>query len=225
LKIFRELKLNYFVDKCGICCIIISGVRVFYAAIFGRRRRMKKIILIISAVFVVFFAQAAAGETFMVELSGLVGDLPGPPNSFTAAFDFGTEFISIDEVRIQASGTYTPGQNTDLLDVLPVYAFFMSANPGYALTSLFSSNSPFYQVEETFGLYSGADWDFLLDGTGIISSGFNYGGILEEVVLTPPTAQLSEVYLIVEGVEVPEPATMTILLLGGLVLAGKKKRA
>jgi hypothetical protein len=191
---------------------------------------MKNIVVIISSVFVVFFAQSAAAETFIVELPGLVGELPESPNGLTAAFDFGVGFLSIDEVRIQASGTFTPGEIINvgggpISDLPPNLGFYMKANPGWASSSIIPYTSPFYDLEDPMGLLLGANWDFLLDGNDVITASLSYGGTGDTVILSPPTGQLSEVYLIIEGTQIPEPATLSVLLLGSFIFAGGKTQA
>lgn len=170
----------------------------------------------------------ARAEIFTVELPEFLGPLEENGTTKTVSFDFGTSFLQIDDVRIQLEGTFTPGlAHGDGLwipedvwtDVRPGFDVVMDAGNGWWGMGLNVSENPFF-VEESFESSLGATWDFLLDGTDEVTLRFYWGFAIEGwVIVTPPTADISDAYLIVDGV-VPEPATILLLGLGGLILRG-----
>lgn len=68
-----------------------------------------KIWLIIALIVLLAAMSFADATTVTIELPDLVGELHQYPNGSVAVFDFGTSFLQIDEVRIQLTGTFTPG--------------------------------------------------------------------------------------------------------------------
>jgi hypothetical protein len=195
------------------------------------RRKMGKIIAISVLVLLLWLTGTASATILTVELPGLIGDLKPYPNGSTDVFDFGTNFLSIDEVRIRMSGTFTPAQarsiiSGELFDILPGIVVYMDPGVGSCFTDLNLQQSPF-DIENPFNLKYGATWDFLLDGTDQLNADLYTQPILAgSVIVTPPTAEISEAYIIIEGV-IPEPATVLFLGLGGLAVCrrGRGSRA
>ncbi len=165
-------------------------------------------------------------EIFTVELPEFLGPLVENGTTKTASFDFGTSFLQIDDVRLQLSGTCTMGSahgdgtwfpEDQWIDVRPGFEPRMDPGDGWWGMGLTVSESQFL-LEESFESGSGATWDFLLDGTDEATLRFRWGfGIDGWVIVTTPTADITEAHLIVDGV-VPEPATVLLLGLGGLIL-------
>lgn len=180
-----------------------------------------KICLIIPLIVLLAAMSFADAATITIELPDLVGELHQYPNGSVAVFDFGTSFLQIDEVRIQLTGTFTPGlahgdgveiPANQWLEVPPEILAGMDSGLGFSLATLSPSESPFH-IEEPFALFAGATWDFLLDGRGELLAELNYGFGSGWVVVTPPSVELTEAYLTVQGT-VPEPSS---LLLGSLI--------
>jgi len=171
----------------------------------------------ISSLVVLFGITAAASATIVtIELPGLIGDLKAYPNGSTDVFDFGTAFLSIDEVRIRMSGTITPFSD------LPEIVVYMNPGVGSTYAFLHALESPF-DVEGTFVLRNGATWDFLLDGIGEVNADLSwpvYPASGVKVTMEHPSVEISEAYITVEGV-VPEPATFCFLALGGFWIGRK----
>jgi hypothetical protein len=180
---------------------------------------MVKIAAISILVVLLCITGAASATIFTVELPGLVGELEEYPNGSTASFDFGTSFLSIDEVRIRMSGTIVPFSNFPEIEVY--------MNPGIGSTYVFLHplEGPF-DIEKAFKLKYGATWDFLLDGIGEVNAdlgwpvhpacGFN-------LTMEHPSVEITEAYIIVEGV-VPEPTIFYFIALGGLWIVRKFSR-
>ena len=183
---------------------------------------MGKIVSIIVLVLLIWITGTASATIFTIELPGLIGELKPFPNGSTDVFDFGTDFLSIDEVRIRMSGTFTPAQarsiiSGELFDVLPGIEVYMDPGVGSCFTDLNLQQSPF-NIEKSFNLKYGATWDFLLDGTDQLTAILYTQPIpARSVFVTPPTAEISEAYIIIEGV-IPEPATVLLLGFGILLL-------
>jgi len=169
----------------------------------------------ISVLVMLFGISGVASATILtIELPGLVGDLEPYPNHPTATFDFGTSFLSIDEVSIRMSGTFTPGVVHSVItgeswDANPEILLYIQRGVG---TFLHPLESPF-DAEQIFELDLGATWDFLLDGKGEVSAYLGWGGGTPSLIITPGFVEISQAYITVEGV-VPEPATILLLGLG-----------
>jgi len=168
---------------------------------------------------------AASATIFTIELPELVGELHPYPNHPTAPFDFGTSFLSIDEVRIELSGMFTPrvvrsSITGELLELTPEIELYMQR--GVAI-HLYPLESPF-DVEGTFVLRYGATWDFLLDGTGEVAAYLLWGVSVGDVTITPGSVEISQAYLTIEGV-IPEPASILLLVLGIAGVRVRRRRA
>lgn len=161
--------------------------------------------VIIAIMLVLSLAGTGSAETFTVELPELIGDLQPYPNGSSASFDFGTTFLQIDQVSIRMKGTNTPFS-------FPEINVYMDPGVGSCYAFLHPLESPF-DVEEPFLLKYGASWDFLLDGKGIVNADLIWPMSGDQILETPPTVEISEAYLTVEGV-IPEPSTFCFLLMG-----------
>jgi len=189
-------------------------------------RKMGKIGAISVLVVLFGITEAALATIVTIELPELVGQLEPYPNHPTAAFDFGTSFLSIDAVSIQVSGTFTPrvvrsSITGELLELTPEIELYMDPGIGTCYVFLHPLESPF-DVEGTFVLRHGATWDFLLDGTGEVNAYLGWGGGGGYVIITPGSVEISQGYLTIEGV-VPEPASILLLALGIVVVRTKHR--
>ena len=140
---------------------------------------------------------AASATTVTVELPELVGPLEPYPNQPTAAFDLGISFLSINEVRIQVSGTFTPGVRRlvttgETWDATPEIELYMQRG---VVTYLHPLESPF-DVEKRFELDLGATWDFLPDGTGEVAAYLGWGVVgASYLTITPGSVEITGAYL------------------------------
>jgi hypothetical protein len=174
---------------------------------------MCKIASISGLVLMLGMYGSTSATIFTVELPGLVGELEPYPNGSTDSFDFGTSFLSIDEVRIRMSGTIEP------FSELPAIHVYIFPGVGSCFTDLHPMESPF-NIEQAFKLKYGATYDFLLDGIGEVNADLVWAvqptwGV--NLTMEHPSVEISEAYITVEGV-VPEPSSILSLILGVILL-------
>ena len=187
------------------------------------KRKIK--IILMSAVVLFIASSPANAEIFTVELPEFLGPWEDETYMKTASFDFGTSFVEIYDVRLQLGGTSTLGSahgdglivpEDEWIDFPRGFEAYMDVG-GDVWGMGFSVHEGPFLAEESFEPSFGSTWDFLLDGsdeaTLRLGGGFGFGWI----VVTEPTADISEAYLIVDGI-VPEPATILLFGLGGLIL-------
>ena len=185
---------------------------------------MRKKTLVLFVAVSVLIQTSALAITVPIPLPSIVGDILGYPNGRTQAFDLGMSFQSIQDVRLETTGVLTPGVAWDPtngnLFVWDVQ-IEVCMEPPQGLWSLFVG--PYdgsYTDNQSFRQWSGATWDFLLDGKAEITAQLSTGyGFFQPV--TRPTASISTAYLIVEGTPVPEPCTLMLLGLGAVILRKK----
>jgi len=133
------------------------------------------------------------------------------------SFDFGVSLISIDEVRIQWTGTVTPGTAHGDGVWMPWDqwfdwdgAFFAVMDPPGA--GWWTAGAPGISsgsAEDDFSSQFGATWDFLLDGAGVVDAHMESAILFGGVGVTPPSGQISTAYLVVEGVPAGDIPTVS----------------
>ena len=172
---------------------------------------------------------ASLGEQISVPLPELTGHyVARNGGDKTTNLYCGIQFTDIQTVQVVCEGDATAGTmryvgGGELLPLHGEFYFEMPATPGYWLAtpmllgtgwpdtaSFFSNSFPPY-----------ATWDFLLDGQADITAGVSYGMLLIYVLVTPPSAQISDAYLLIDGtlnpidaIELLEPNTRQYLLAG-----------
>ncbi len=191
---------------------------------------MGKIAAICVLVVLFIITGAATATIFTIELPGLVGELEPYPNNPTAAFDFGTSFLSIEQVRIQLNGIFIPREVSSMttvesLKLTPEIELYMDPGIGYCSVFLYPLESPF-DVEGTFALRHDATWDFLLDGTGEVAAylGWPVSPAGEDVIINPGYVEIYQAFLLVDGI-IPEPSSILLLFLGIVGVRVNKRRS
>lgn len=159
--------------------------------------------------------------------------------SWTADFDLGTTFSEISHIYIDWSGSIKASEFEPIIPIpLPL---FEPNYDGYFKARLYEFNSTtplaersVYAGEETypnpeaFDLQTGfnvSDFSPFLDGVGSIKINFGqvyplewYSDIPIITKLSDASGQIASATLIVDGTVVPEPATLLLLGLGGLLI-------
>jgi len=185
---------------------------------------MNKIVAITALFLLLSQTGTISAVTIAIELPELVGELQQYPNGSSAEFNFETSFLQIDEVSIQLNGTFTPGlaqgDGDELLEVPPEIEIYTDPGEGLCGVILHPVESPF-TLDEAFQRWFGATWDFLLDGQGELTANLTWGS--GWTIETPPTVELTDAYLTVQGT-VPEPSTFVFFVLVGVVLCQKHRR-
>ncbi|MCK4887615.1 MAG: PEP-CTERM sorting domain-containing protein [Planctomycetes bacterium] len=195
--------------------------------------KMKAINYIIAAIFFGIVVPAL-GETTTISLPDVLGIYElDSVRSRTVSFDFARSFTEIQAVHIELVGTVQAGSAYEYFNpeiYHDIYGSLRSEmNPpgatGFGWTSTYPVVSPF-DIEKTFtwvyysGYSSGQSWSFLLDGQAEMTIDLNMQTPISWVPVTGPTYNITQAYLIVESV--PEPSTILLLGLGGLVLRRKQ---
>ena len=203
----------------------------------------KKPIMLMSLVLTTALtASPGAAATFTVELPGLEGTYQGGGGNRTDYFDLGVSFISIDEVRIGWTGTITPGEGhgdgverpADEWFEWGAY-FYAVMNPPGLGTWIASAQGSSFSTEEPFSARGGATWGFLLDGAGEIDVNLEPEIVIGGVMVTPPSGEISNAYLVIEGVSEADIPTVSqwglvamallVLTAGTLVFRKMKRQA
>jgi hypothetical protein len=187
---------------------------------------MRKRTLVLFVAVSVLIQTSALAITVQIPLPSLVGDILGYPNGRTQAFDLGMSFQSIQDVRLETTGIFTPGVDRDPFDpfsgkliVWNVQIEVCMEPPQGLWTVYVGGYDGSYTDNQSFQQRSGATWDFLLDGKAEIIAQLT--GYYPPQPVTLPTASISTAYLIVEGTPVPEPCTLMLLGLGAVILRKK----
>lgn len=191
------------------------------------KRRVLQILL--AAMFVC----PALGESVQLDLFTLgCTTLFDPNHSWTSDIDLGVEFSQIDHVYMDWAGQITAGLAVtwdDPENPFPLEVGIrasLGSNPWPRLTEVWGGE-PNYPEPEPFDCLSefgssGSTWSDLLDGQGTLALSYKesvFGG--SGRYIEPGSISLTSATLIVEGVVIPEPATITLLLIGAFAIRRK----
>jgi hypothetical protein len=185
---------------------------------------MKAKIPVIGAVVLLLMSGEAQAALTSIELPSLATEVGQYPDVSVADFDFGTPFLSIDEVQIHAVGTASAGTAygdgtfnpvDQLFSEPPELRFSMDAGSGSCYARTGAIEGPF-DIKVPFLLKYGATWDFLLDGQDRIDVSWLYSNLLIGAIEQSAATEISEAYLIVEGT-IPEPATIFLFGVGAIL--------
>lgn len=160
---------------------------------------------------------------------------------WTADFDLGITFSQISHVYIDWSGEIIGGlgQKYDLQSGEPVgdpfplpsgiYAY-MGSNPYLRNADMFGGvatypNPEFFDQLSEIELLVPSTWSDLLDGTGKIYIGYQETILWDnEHYIEHGSVTLDKAVLVVDGTVVPEPASISLLALGGIGIRLRKLR-
>ena len=124
-------------------------------------------------------------------------------------FDFAQQFTSVSAAWLHVEGGVVGAS-------LPIHLRFWTVLDGASLQSDFTEPSTSFQHDLPMSLSNVAS---VLDGQGI-------AGLALNIVAPPePGAGVSQAILWFDAVAVPEPATLWVLTVGGLVLMRRRRQA
>ena len=190
-------------------------------------RKIASVGFLIVVTAVVGFGSTASGEIVTLDLPELLGTYISdyPSGVLWVSIDLGTTFETINGVSMQLSGTLTPGLARDDGVEMPWHTGFAvgmnEPDPGSWLVFVGPYDGPFSEQNAFWG-GGHPTWDFLLDGQAQLYAELLPNGFYSGVGVETPSAEITEAQLIVDGV-VPEPATLSLLAIGGLALIRRKK--
>ena len=174
---------------------------------------MKRILAILLCVIPIASVKADIITYPLTELEGPVGR---HPNWDIVSFDLGVTFTDIQSVKIQCSGTISPGLGIqDGLFYYDIPGIIQTFIDYPALGSCLTNIGPYdgsFSVEQVLECTYSANWDILLDGqeeliTHITSNLIVLGGS----TLQSPTATISQAALIVQGDVFVQPCDYILL--------------
>lgn len=172
----------------------------------------------------------ASGTTVSIPLPGLLSYTQG---NKTVNFDAGVQFQSISQVRIHLAGTVTPGvwnytnpaTGESGQMAVPTY-LGPGLGSGFILQAIAQVPNP---VNGTFPFEfwsPGGDYGFLLDGKDKITMTLMYafsGNLVWGEGVSSGSATISAATLLIDGVVVPEPMSLSLLAVAGL-FASRRRR-
>lgn len=197
--------------------------------------------LCLNAIGYVEYTSPISADILTQPLPELVGSYPSGDRN--TAFDFGTAFQKIESVRIDVSGMIEPGIGVRSpvggSYQWPAESWFrwpteFSFGMGDSLkrSMIHANTAPWigpYHQEATFTPFYDSNYDFLLDGKGEVHSSLwswiLVGGVSIDRIqyfdhmISSPYGEISQATLIVEGVPVPEPASLITVGIGIVGLA------
>jgi hypothetical protein len=179
---------------------------------------------------VIAFAFVGIGKADIVELDLFTLGCPSTYDydspSWTSDFDLGVTFLEISHVYIDWAGEITGGlaeddSNPDPFPIDVGLLAYLGTPLNWRHTSVWGGEGsypdaePFYLQSEF--VYGSMPWSELFDGQASISIEYDKviiegGGYLEH-----GSVDLTSATLVVDGLIVPEPATLLLLALGSLI--------
>ncbi|MBN1436832.1 MAG: hypothetical protein JW936_07140 [Sedimentisphaerales bacterium] len=193
---------------------------------------MKKMFLILMMLLLITTHSASADVvTHPLSCAGTYDEYTSP---WVHYFDLGVTFTEITQVSIQWSGTMDaaivslPG-GEETWDAL--LTAVLTTDPDdystsvYARTEAGAATDPEpepFDCESVFDLPYYKSWDELLDGQGRISIKYDWPVLVYGDYANHGEILLNNATLVVEGTVVPEPISLTMLLLGAATVLRKK---
>jgi hypothetical protein len=172
---------------------------------------------------VMALAAGASGEFIELPLN-CAGTYDFNTPAWTSDFDLGVTFSEISHVYIDWSGEITAGLAIRYTDTCNPFPRDVGIKAGFyppLRTAEVWGGEGTYPVPEPFDVLSqigGTNWSDLLDGKANIEVEYDEIIMLYGEYIEHGSVVLDEATLIVEGTVVPEPATLTLLGLGGIFL-------
>jgi hypothetical protein len=210
---------------------------VSLSSFIGDEEMKTKIMGIITVALVLGFGGIAKADIVELDLFSLgcptEFDFWDPPYWWTGDFDLGVTFTEISNVYIDWSGEITGGLAI-LLDPVTfkpigepfpieagVYAS-LGFNPYLRRTTVWGGRVTYpdpepFDCRSEFDLVGSSTWSDLLDGKGAITIGYTELTIFNGRNVEHGSITLDSATLVVDGVVVPEPASILLLVMGVLL--------
>ena len=190
--------------------------------------------IIAGVIAIMLFGGLPMAKADIVELPLAAEGVYTSGSLWTTDFDFGTTFISISNVYMDWSGEITAGlaeldSNPDEPFPLEVGIYAYLSSPIGARTTVWGGEATYpapeaFDVLSEFQLSGAGSWSGLLDGQGTISIYYTALIITDGRYVQPGSIVLNNTSLIVDGVPVPEPATIILLGTGAIGILSYKQR-
>ena len=144
-------------------------------------------------------------------------------DTWSSSFDFGVSFSQINDIYIDWSGQIVGEEalNAGVIDAQFVATLYESDPQSYYARTHVYGGAATYPTPEPFNLqtsFTDEGWSEFYDGQGSIEIWF--GGIyrpLGEITVSLPSGEMNFATLVIDGVIVPEPATLSLLAFGTLI--------
>lgn len=204
-------------------CYMGSGGPMF----LKRKRIIRPTMLFLMCLLII--PAVSLGEQISIPLPDLTGWYVANGNgSKIINLNCGIQFTDIQSVQIACEGYYIPGtfRNVTTGEIVPIngtFCFEMPAFPGTWMACLPDDGTGMMLEHEYFTTLfpSTTTWDFLLDGQADITGFLSYNVIAIYSVITHPSGQISDAYLLIDGtlnpidaIELLKPNTRQYLIAG-----------
>jgi len=151
-------------------------------------------------------------------------------------FDLGVEFTEISHVFMDWSGEITGALIEYDYERGVFYPWdasllgYLGSNPGARIADVYGGAETYPGPEafdglSEFGGYGLTSWSDLRDGQGTILIEYNALSIIDARIIETGSVMLMSATLVVEGTLVPEPMTVLLLGMGGVLLVGRHRRS
>ena len=179
---------------------------------------MKKTVILIMVVLVVVSISSLANAE-IIELTLDCGGEYGLADTWTTNIDLGVSFTEISNIYINWSGTIIGQEtmNSGVIDNLFVTTLYESNPLNYFGRAYVQGGAATYPATEPFdvqSVFTDEGWSALLDGQFNVEILFSETSHPLDITLNVPTGQLDLATLVVEGVIIPEPATLLFTVVG-----------